>query len=185
MTLHSRTRQLLARAAEGDVNSFGEFYDLHLPEIYRYIFLRIRDPDEAEDLTARVFLDAWEGLTGGRRQQEIRNIRAWLFRIARNKVIDYLRTRRPQARLKDDSDAGAPGLPMEEQLQASFVSRTLAEGIRKLPPSSQEVIILRFVAQMSAAEVAEIMDISESYVRVLQYRALRQIRNLVSEVNDG
>ncbi|HLO14671.1 MAG TPA: RNA polymerase sigma factor [Anaerolineales bacterium] len=184
MDSQSNLPKLLARAAEGDRHAFGEFYALHLNEIYRYILFRVNNHDEAEDLTAKVFLEAWESLTSARYQVQIKNIRAWIYRIARNKVIDYHRTKRPQEPIDGNQGKKLQGAWLESELDDVFVSRKLAEGVLQLPANYQEVIILRFINQMSHAEVAEIMNITESHVRVLQYRALQQMRELVAEVHN-
>ena len=174
--------KLLALAAEGDRHSFGEFYELHLHEIYRYILFRVYDRDEAEDLTAKVFLEAWEDLTSRQRPHKIRNIRAWIYRIAHNKVIDYHRTRKrkPQGPIEDNPDKRLRGAWLESEMDDWSISRELAEGVQHLPANYQEVIILRFINQMSHAEVAEIMNITEGHVRVLQYRALQQMRERIN-----
>jgi RNA polymerase sigma-70 factor, ECF subfamily len=184
MNPQANLSKLLALAAEGDQYSFGEFYQLYLNEIYRYILFRVNDHNEAEDLTAKVFLEAWESLTGARHGQKIKNIRAWVYRIARNKVIDYHRTRKPEEPIDDNPDKKLQGDWLERDVDDLFISRQLAEGVRQLPANFQEVIILRFISRMSPAEVAEIMNITKSNVRVLQYRALRQMREIIFEVND-
>jgi RNA polymerase sigma-70 factor (ECF subfamily) len=184
MNLQANVSKLLALAAEGDRFSFGEFYQLHLNEIYRYILFRVNDHNEAEDLTAKVFLEAWESLTAARRGQKIKNIRAWIYRIASNKVTDYHRTKKPQEPIDDNPDKKLRGAWLEHDLDDLFISRKLARGVRQLQANYQEVIILRFINQMSHAEVAEIMNITESHVRVLQYRALHKMREIVSEVDN-
>ena len=185
MNPQSSPQTLLALAASGDRHAFGEFYELHLNEIYRYVLFRVNDQNEAEDLTAKVFLEAWESLTGVRRKQQIDNIRAWIYRIAHNKVIDFHRTKKPQESIDDNSTKKLQGVWLESELDDLFTSRELAEGVRQLPANYQEVIILRFINQMSHAEVAEIMNITESHVRVLQYRALQQMREIIAEVSNG
>jgi len=184
MYSQSNLPNLLALAAEGDRRSFGEFYELFLDEIYRYIFFRIGDHNEAEDLTAKVFLQAWESLTKRRHKQKINNIRAWVYRIARNEVIDYHRTKKLQVPLDDYPDHKLQGNWLESELDDLFISRKLAQGVRQLPENYQEVIILRFINQLSHAEAAEILNVTESYVRVLQYRALQKMREVISEVNN-
>lgn len=176
-------QQLLLRAAEGDRHSFGQFYELHLREIYRYILFQVNDHDEAEDLTAKVFLEAWESLTGARQASRIKNIRAWIYRIAHNKVIDYRRMKKPHESI-DDHEMKLQGAWLEAEMDDVFIGQKLAEGIRQLPENYQEVIILRFINQMNHAEVAEIMNLTEGNVRVMQYRALEQMRKIVFEVNN-
>lgn len=177
----SNVPKLLALAAEGDRHAFGEFYALHLNEIYRYILFRVNDPDEAEDLTAKVFLEAWESLAGTRLEPKIENIRAWIYRIARNKVIDYHRTRKPQEPLEGNPDKKLQAGGLERDVDLLFISRELARGVQQLPELYQEVIVLRFINRMSPAEVAEVMNITAGHVRVLQYRALKQMREIISE----
>lgn len=184
MNPQSSLQKLLALAAEGDRHSFGEFYELYLNEIYRYVLFRVNDQNEAEDLTAKVFLEAWESLTRAHRKQTINNIRAWIYRIAHNKVIDYHRTRNLQEPIEDNPDKKLQSVWLEREMDDLFISRELAEGVRQLPANYQEVIILRFINQMSHAEAAEIMNITENHVRVLQYRALQQLRAIISEVNN-
>jgi len=184
MNPQSSPQTLLALAASGDRHAFGEFYELHLNEIYRYVLFRVNDQNEAEDLTAKVFLEAWESLTGARRRQQIDNVRAWIYRIAHNKVIDYRRTKKHQETIDDDSIRKLQSEFLEDELDDLLTSQGLAEGVRRLTANYQEVIILRFINQMSHAEVAEIMNITESHVRVLQYRALRQMRAILAEVNN-
>jgi RNA polymerase sigma-70 factor, ECF subfamily len=184
MNSQSNLPKLLALAAEGDRNSFGEFYEFYLNEIYRYILFRVNDHNEAEDLTAKVFLEAWESLTGARHKQSIENIRAWVYRIARNKVTDYHRTNKAQEPLDEVPDKKLKGAWLESELDDLFISRKLAEGVRQLPANFQEVIILRFINQMSHAEVADIMNITENHVRVWQYRALQKMRETMSEVTN-
>jgi RNA polymerase sigma-70 factor (ECF subfamily) len=183
MDLQPNLPRLLALAAKGDRHAFGEFYELHLDEIYRYILFRVSDPQEAEDLTAKVFLEAWEDLTSTQGLHKIRNIRAWIYRIARNKVIDYHRARKHHEPLDEDAAEKLQGAWLETDLDELFTSRQLANGVRRLPPNYQEVIILRFINQLSHAEVAEIMNIRESHVRMLQFRALKRMRKFVREVN--
>jgi RNA polymerase sigma-70 factor (ECF subfamily) len=176
--------KLLSRITGSERYSFGEFYESHLNEIYRYILFRVHDHDEAEDLTAKVFLEAWESLVDVHRGQKIQNIRAWVYRVAHNKVIDYYRTRKVHESIDDIADTKLPGGWLESKTDDLFASRKLADGVRRLPPNYQEVIILRFINEMSHAEVAEIMNLTESHVRVLQYRALKRMRELMSEVRD-
>jgi RNA polymerase sigma-70 factor (ECF subfamily) len=173
---------LLDQAAKGDRHSFGKFYELYLKEIYRYIYFRVYSHDEAEDLTTKVFLEAWESLTSKPRDQKIENIRAWIYRIAHNKVIDYRRTRKIHMPIENNPDKNLQVAGLESHMDDLFLSQRLAGSIRRLPANYQQIIILRFINQLSHAEVAEIMQITESHVRVLQHRALLLMRAMISEV---
>lgn len=184
MNPQSAPSTLLDQAAQGDRRSFGKFYELYLNEIYRYIYFRIYNHDEAEDLTTKVFLEAWESLIKKPRGQRIENIRAWIYRIAHNKVIDYHRTSKIHVSIEDNPDRNLQVAGPESEVEALFISQKLAEGVRQLPANYQQVIILRFINQLSHAEVAAIMQIKESHVRVLQHRALLLVREIMSEVDN-
>jgi len=99
-------------------------------------------------------------------------------------VIDHYRSSRPQGPLEDDSNKELQAPSLESEMDRLFVSQKLAEGLRRLPANYRQVIILRFINLMSHAEVAEIMQITENHVRVLQHRALLEMREIISEVNN-
>lgn len=169
---------LLARATQGDAEAFGDFYERYLNEIQRYVFYRVADRFEAEDLTEMVFLKAWEALPLA--GSPILNPRAWLYRIAHNIVVDHYRASGANvdlsARLLLD---GHPSL--EHQIQDRDEQHQLAGLIQSLDAQLQQVIACRFVGGMSHAETAQIMGIKEGHVRVLQLRALQKLRRMLEK----
>ncbi len=88
--------ELVALAVRRDAAAFGQLYELHLDSIYRYIYYRVGNAAEAEDLTEQVFLKAWEHIAAY--DQRGLPFAAWLYRVAHNLVVDYRRTRRPKRR---------------------------------------------------------------------------------------
>lgn len=163
---------LVALAVRRDAAAFGRLYQLHLDAIYRYVYYRVGNTAEAEDLTEQVFLKAWEHI--GAYDQRGLPFAAWLYRMAHNAVIDYHRTRRPAAPLSDALaetlvDRGdGPDRLVERRLEAG----ELASALRTLTPDQQQIILLRFVQGLSHAEAAAVMGKSEGALRILQYRAL-------------
>ena len=91
MPVEQRESQLTAQALQGDKEAFGDLYEYYLEEVYRYVFYRVSNEADAEDLTEQVFLKVWENLPNF--QQRV-PFKAWLYRIARNTVIDHYRTRK-------------------------------------------------------------------------------------------
>jgi RNA polymerase sigma-70 factor (ECF subfamily) len=174
--------KLLNQVAKGDRKSFGAFYERYVGELYRYIYLRIGNREEAEDITETAFLKAWEALTGENQSQRIRNVRAWIYRIAHNTLVDHYRARKNSISIDEAPDKRLQSTWLESEVDDAIISEKLAVGIKKLPSIYQQVIILRFVNQLSHAEVAKILQIREGHVRVLQYRALKRLRSLVSEI---
>jgi RNA polymerase sigma-70 factor (ECF subfamily) len=166
-------QDLLARALQGDAEAFGDLYERHLDEILRYVFYRVANRFEAEDLTETVFLKAWEALP--RFESSRVNLRAWLYRIAHNVVVDHYRTRKATAALSDVPLRDDHPLP-EQQAQAREQNQQLALAIQSLDANLQNVIICRFINGLSHSETAQIMGMREGHVRVLQHRALKKLR---------
>ena len=169
-----RGLDLLARAAVGgDVGALGHLYDQLLTPIYRYIAVRVRRREDAEDLTQLVFERIVAGLP--RYRPGRRPFAAWVFRIARNAVIDHVRRERPTEQLDPVHD-----LPHGEEVEAISLRgeqiRELRRAITTLTPDQQEAIVLRFVAGLSAEEAARVMGRRAGTVRGLTFRAIGALR---------
>ena len=166
--------RLVAEARAGDAWAFGRLFDhYHLP-VYRYIASRVHRPADAEDLTQLVFVKALEALP----RYEARGIPfgGWLFRLARNAIIDQVRTRKDQLSLdvavtREDEDAG----PEARAALRDDLDR-VALALRDLTDDQREVIELRFFAGLSVFEAAEAMGRQEGTIRGLQFRAIAALR---------
>ncbi len=171
--------ELVQRAVRKDASAFGQLYELHLDAIYRYIYYRVGNAAEAEDLTEQVFLKAWEHV--GAYDDRGLPFAAWLYRMAHNAVIDYRRTRRaaePLSELLVEKSAG-PAEIAELHLEMEGV----AAALRRLSPDHQHVILLRFVQGCTHAEAAAIMGKSEGALRALQCRALTSLHQALETQN--
>jgi RNA polymerase sigma-70 factor (ECF subfamily) len=173
MRVDQREAQLTALARQGDIDAYGDLYELYLKDVYRFVFYRVSNKEDAEDLTEQVFLKAWENLPNYRGGI---SFKAWLYRIARNATVDHYRTRKQDLSLDEDVPIPDGNEEPEEQAAAQETSARLIGSISKLSPLHQEVIILRFVNGLSATETAEILDRSAGSVRVLQHRALKTLQ---------
>lgn len=173
---HEEVRDLIARSKKGDRSAFASLYRIHVDAVYRYLSYRLRDHGTAEDLTAEVFIRAlrkietfeWRGI----------DFSAWLMRIARNLLLDHLKSSGTRMEVVgiDPSLKPAMSLPGSDLEAMNKLEREdLYEALNTLRPDYQEVLYLRFLQGMSSAEVAQIMDRSEGGVRVLQFRALKQL----------
>lgn len=171
--------ELVTLAIAGDAEAFGDLYERYLTPIFQYIYYRVSNHAEAEDLTEIVFLKAWEALPGYRLGKA--PFQAWLYRIAHNIVIDHYRTRKEQVAIDEQPlAAGEAYLPESQAIELEQSNRLLA-AVAQLDEAYQEVLTLRFLNELSHAEVAEIMDRSEGAVRVLQHRALNALRDCLAE----
>jgi RNA polymerase sigma-70 factor (ECF subfamily) len=164
-----------ALAARGEGDGFIRLYRRYLPAVFRYVFVRVGNRQDAEDVTAQVFERAWAGIG---RYRDTGSFSGWLFTIAHRAVVDHFRQRRPPAVPLDtlaealhDTAAGPEerGLITEEVLH-------LLTMLAALGPDQQQVIALRFMADLPYAEIGRIMGKREAAVKMLAYRALEDIR---------
>jgi RNA polymerase sigma-70 factor, ECF subfamily len=171
-------QRLLHKAAQGDKMAFGILYERYLDEIYRYVYLRLGDPHEAEDITANTFLKTWLYLPKINPQEEgIWNFRSWLYRVAKNLVIDHYKKKKTLPLLNGFHEDHDATIKVAEQ---NIQSRNLKKAILALKPDYQQILILRFINQLSHKEVAEIMGLNIGQTRVLQHRALKQLKEILS-----
>lgn len=164
---------LVERAREGQSEAFGQLYELLFESVSRYVAAIVRDPDRAEDVVAQTFLSAWRGLPKVRR---VERFESWLFRIAHNEAISELRRARtvPLEAVGDPEDPSRFGSPQAvADLQADHAR--LQHSLLQLSDEQREVLILRFLRELSHAEVARVLGKSEQATRALQYRALRRM----------
>jgi RNA polymerase sigma-70 factor (ECF subfamily) len=174
-TRHGEAR-LVELAKRGDKRAIGELYRRHVDMIYRYTYARVRDAAVAEDLTAQVFLKALEGLPNFRSTGA--PFLAWLYRIAHARTVDYWRQqqRRQEVVLADNLPARDP--QPHDIVVAKSEWNTAIQLLSELTDDQRDVIILRFIEEMSLAEVAETLDKTVGAVKALQHRALASLARL-------
>ena len=170
--------EALARAREGDKEAFGILYQRYVQRIYSYIYYRIGHPQEAEDLTARVFYRTMQHIH--RYEERGLPFSAYLYRIAHNLVANWHRdqSRRKEIALEDTAwnpPASSTPLP-EHQLLHAEEEAQLLNAIRRLPPDRQELLILKFVERLSNAEIGQILGRSEGAIKSLYHRTLIALR---------
>lgn len=165
--------------------AFERVYDQHVVGIYRFIYARVGNHPDAEDLTAQVFVRAVEQLDT---EREPGQIAAWLYRVAQNATADYWRAfyRLPVVGADRVAPGWEPVAPAERPgtVDPETAPARVARLLRRLPPSYRRVLELRFIERRSVAETAREMGISDGNARVLQYRALRRAA-LIGEPADG
>lgn len=171
-------RKIVRKAQKGDALAFGLIYDRYLERIYRFIFLKVSNREEAQDLTQQVFLKAWESLP------QFKFTRApfvsWLYRIARNLVTDFYRTQKPLLSLEGELKIDPVDYPnWEEKLEIHQFQDQLREALNQLTENQREIIFFRFVEELSYREIAKILKKSQPALRILQFRALRKLKQLL------
>ena len=170
---------LAARASAGDAEAFGALYDRYVDAVYRYVYYRVRNEGDAEDVTSEVFFKALRAMP---RYQPRQPFLAWLYRIARNAVIDRARRLRPQVTFEDALEhPGADNVvDPNEGLDRLSDSTTLRSAIAMLTPLQQEVIVLRYVEGLDTKEIGRIVGRRDGTVRGIEFRALGMLRQVLS-----
>ena len=178
----------LVEAAQADPARFEALYRKYLAQVYSYAFYELRDHHEAEDATERTFLAALANL--GRFEERARpadgdgasTFRVWLFQIARNAVGERrrLQRRRPETSLDAAATVAAP-IDIEAAAVLHDDAGAALRAVDRLPGDRRRALILRFVDEMSTAEIAGVLDRSEGAVRVLIHRALRSVARDLDE----
>lgn len=175
--------QVLARASQGDRDAFGILYERHVDRIYNYVYYRTGNEHDAEDLTARVFQRAMNHI----RNYTDRGVpfSAWLYRIAHNLVANWHRdrSRKQEIPLNDVPVLQSRGDHPERNLIHSQEQEALLQLIRRLPPERQNLLILKFVENLSNAEIGKIMGRSEGAVKSLYHRTLLALRDQMDDGN--
>ncbi|MDP3015338.1 MAG: sigma-70 family RNA polymerase sigma factor [bacterium] len=172
-------KQLIERAIRGEASAFGLLYDRYQTQIYRFIYLKVSHREEAEDLTHQVFLKSWQTISGYKFQGL--PFSSWLYRIARNQVIDYYRTKKNNLNIEEISESKIDDSSIEviEILDDNSNVKKIKEAIKQLNPGHQDVIILRFIEELSLKETASALKKSEMAVKLLQHRAIKNLKKIL------
>lgn len=171
--------QLIERA-KTDKEAFGQLYEKYYKQIYSYIYYRVSNAHDAEDLTTRVFMRAMHHI--GQYEDQGVPFSAWLYRIARNLVANWHRdqNRRQIISLDDMSHWHFREESPELALEWAEHKESLYQAIRRLPRDRQELLILKFVDRLSNAEIGEILERSEGAIKSLYHRTLLTLREEIS-----
>ena len=180
MASEANVRTLVKKAKGGhDPDAFGQLYDEYVDQIFRYIYYKVGNFTEAQDLTGQTFLKAFENL----QSYELRDVAfsSWLYRIAHNLVVDYFRreSKRENVPIEEQPPAvSTRGNPVETVI-ADMESERLYGAMQKLTHNQREVLVLKFIDNLSNGQVAEIMGISVGAVKSTQKRGLLSLNRIL------
>ena len=149
-------------------------------QIFRFIYWQVSNKEQAEDLNQEVFLKAWKNIE--KYQERNCPFSSWLYRIARNTVIDFYRTQKKVYPIEDEiffsegNDLkGNPKKIAETKIEVERVKKVL----NSLPSNQREIIVLKFIEGFSNKEIAKILKKSEGAIRILQYRAIKNLKKIL------
>jgi RNA polymerase sigma-70 factor, ECF subfamily len=171
--------QLVVEAQRGQRDAVAALYQAHVHRIYRYLYLRVPTTEDAEDLTAEVFLRMVELLPTYRVTGA--PFEAWLYRIAAAKVADFYRARKRQPTHLLPEEVEDAEFALDDALEPDEFLPPLRRALAQLPQEQQDILVLRFVERKSHEEVAELLGKSVSAVKSTQHRALTRLTALLNQ----
>ncbi len=171
-------KNLIERAKNGESQAFGILYDAYQPQIYRFVYIKVSHKEEAEDITHQVFLNAWRKID----EYDERGFpfSSWLYRIARNQVIDHYRAKKEVVEI-DILEETELELDIVEEADTKIATEKLMALIGKLSPVEQDVLILRFVEEKTHEEVGKAVGKTPLAVRLIQHRAIKRLKNILEK----
>lgn len=171
--------EIIARAQAGDVAAFSDIYARYASMILRYLYGRLREPEIAQDLTQEVFVRVLKSI-GGFEYRGEKSFLGWLYTIAGNVLIGQARRKTPVATPLDDGIEIADPHG-QEAVHAIFDRLTLRQAISRLTEDQQQVLMLKFFADMTNNEIAKAIGRTEGAVKALQHRALAALQQILEQ----
>jgi len=175
---------LLKLRTKEDPEAFAKLYDIYAKRIYSFVFFKVSNREEAEDITSEVFLKAWRYIN---EKKKIESFSGLLYRLARNSVIDLYRSRSKQKEpLSIDTeisieigDAGKWQKDLGDELVNKLEMQKIVSALQKMKQEYREVVTLRYVDELEISEIAEITGKGHIAIRVTLHRGLKKLKELL------
>lgn len=172
--------QLVVKSQEGDTNAFEQLYDIFVDPLYRFIYFKT-NPTEVDDLLETIFLKVWQKINTY--TQDKNNFSAWVFRIAHNTIIDHYRTHKSlfpldeRLQIADEKRDRNP----QQKTELTFTQDIIKKALNELKEPYREVVMLKFIQELSNEEIAEITQRTHVSIRVIQHRGLSQLKKILKK----
>jgi RNA polymerase sigma-70 factor (ECF subfamily) len=177
---HESKELQIIKTARNDPKVFGELYKLYVKQVFRYLYSRVGNMHDAEDITAETFLVAFEAFEKFRQDT---HFASWLFTIARNKAMDHFRQQKNISFIDEMMDIPVENDPLSSVTQ-SEQSAALSKLMKKLPEEELELLRLRFLAEMSFPEIGHFLHRNEEAVKKSIYRLLARLHNQLESTHE-
>ncbi|MFW0862386.1 MAG: RNA polymerase sigma factor [Candidatus Komeilibacteria bacterium] len=170
---------LVLKSRLGNKEAFGTLYNKYINKIYRFAFYKTSSKELAEDIASQSFLKLWEKIAQG---GPIQSVQALLYQIARNLIIDHYRSKyNTEVPLEFELDSQA--VHIDEKIHSKIDNELLRPAVMKLKEEYREVVVLRYIEELSISEIAKIVDKSNGNVRTLTHRALAELKKILKDYN--
>ena len=178
MHLEGSEDTLVRRAVQRDREAFTSLYDKYVENVYKHIYYLVPNKSDAEDITQEVFIKAWKAIDKYRYTGA--PFVAWLIKIARNLMMDHYKVRKKEVPLLELEGCSQTDETNPEAIaEANFNRNYVRKAILKLKGEKRKVIVMHFIDGFSYKEIAKLLNKSEGAVRVIQYRALNDLRHIL------
>lgn len=181
-----KQKNLKDRIKDHDQSAFEELYDQNIDNIYRFIYFKIGKKEDASDLSSAVFLKTWEYLQKNKINQK-ETLRALVYKITRNMIIDYYRSNKGKNISLDDDNNKIDVIDESYNIEVDISNKgdfnDLLSKIMELKNEYREILIMRFVNDLSLDEIAEITGKKKMNIRVISHRAIKALREIIDKDN--
>ena len=172
---------LLVKAKKGDQGAFGQLYTLYFEKIYRFIYYRVGHKEVAEDLAEEVFIKAHAKIA----TVSDSTFEAWLYQIARNRVIDYYREKKLTVALDGLENTLEYETNIIDIVNLKQQQKVFLKLLKELTTEQQIVIKLKFLEELTNAEISELLHKKEGAIRVIQHRAIAKLQELIKNIGQN
>lgn len=176
-----RLEETLKKAQAGSDQALTDLYNAYFERIYNFIFYRTSHKETAEDLTEDVFVKAFAKLRG---LTEPKAFEGWLFQIARNKVIDYYRSKKQVVSLEEIENTLEYETNIVDLVNLQTQQTLFIKLLKELSPEQQQVIKLKFLEDIDNDAIAQMLNKTEGAIRVIQHRAISKLKELIDSVSN-
>ncbi len=179
-----KDKKLFFRVKRQDQDAFLQAYDLYADDIYRFIYFKVGSVEEAQDLTSAVFLKVWNYVQS-RGIDQSKSLKAFIYKVARNSIIDHYRQTKKVVTSIDDEELKLNLADEGQDIMARSEDISDMELIKKALPllkdEYREVVLMHYVDELSFAEIADITGKTKGNIRVIAFRALKALKDLIEE----
>lgn len=163
----------------GDNEAFGMLYDYYVDNLYRFVYFKVKDERDVEDLVEITFLKVFEKKDSFNPKKS--SFVTWLYNIARNTVIDFYRTQKETEVLNEDLGYN-DDQNFKDNVNKDLNSDILKKALSKVSDNYRDLVVFRFIEDLSYLEIANILGKKEGAIRVMQYRALNELKDVLNSM---
>lgn len=174
------SEDILKKAREGSDAALTSLYNHYFERVYRFTYYRVSHKETAEDITEEVFVKVFDKLKG---LEQLAAFEGWLFQIARNKVIDYYRSKKQTVALEEVENTLEYETNIVDIVNLKTEQMVFIKLLKELNPEQQQVIKLKFLEDIDNEIIAKMMDKTEGAIRVIQHRAIARLKELIDQLS--